>query len=48
MQVTAFNMCGFIQPSFIVEMLESSDPDAFNDRQLFVYPEEVYNANIPR
>lgn len=41
MQETSFNMCGFIQPSFIVSMLQSSDPDGFNDRQFFVCPEEV-------
>ena len=41
MQETSFNMCGFIQPSFIVKMMESSDPDAFNDRQFFICPEEV-------
>ena len=34
-------MCGFIQPSFVVEMLQSADPDGFNDRQLFVCPEET-------
>lgn len=38
MQQTAFNMCGFIQP---VNMLKGSDPDAFNDRQFFICPEEV-------
>ena len=32
MQQTSFNMCGFIQPSFVVNMLEQSDPDAFNDK----------------
>ena len=41
MQQTSFNMCGFIQPSFIVNMQESSDPDAFNDRQFYICPEEV-------
>lgn len=41
MQETAFNMCGFIQPSFVVSMLESCDPDAFNDRQFFICPAEV-------
>lgn len=41
MQQTAFNMCGFIQPAFILGMLDSSDPDAFNDRQFFICPEEV-------
>ena len=37
----AFNMCGFIQPSFVVAMLNASDPDAFNDRQSFVCQQEV-------
>ena len=41
MQQTAFNMCGFIQPAFILSMLDTSDPDAFNDRQFFICPEEV-------
>lgn len=41
MQQTAFNMCGFIQPAFVLSMLDSSDPDAFNDRQFFICPEEV-------
>ena len=41
MRKTAFNMCGFIQPSFVVEMLQSPDPDGFNDGQLFVCPEET-------
>ncbi len=41
MHRTAFNMTGFIQPSFVVEMLEKGDPDAFNDRQFFVCPQEV-------
>ena len=35
------SMCGFIQPSFIVKMLENNDPDGFNDRQFFVCPPEV-------
>ena len=41
MQQTSFNMCGFIQPTFILNMLGGNDPDAFNDRQFFVCPEEV-------
>ena len=41
MHHTAFNMCGFIQPSFVVGMLSACDPDAFNDRQFFVCPQEV-------
>ena len=44
MQHTAFNMCGFIQPSFVVQMLQQKDPEAFNDRQFFICPPEVeYN-----
>jgi len=31
---TAFNMSGFIQPAFLVEMLKKTDADGFNDRQL--------------
>lgn len=31
----------FIQPAFVVSMLQTSDPDGFNDRQLFVCPQEV-------
>ena len=34
-------MCGFIQPAFVLSMLDTSDPDAFNDRQFFICPEEV-------
>ena len=41
MNKTAFNMCGFIQPSFVCNMLGNYDPDAFNDRQFFICPEEV-------
>ncbi len=41
MPKTAFNMCGFIQPSFVCHMLSQSDPDAFNDRQFFICPGEV-------
>ena len=36
---TAFNMSGFIQPSFVEKMLLSEDADGFNDRQLFVFPQ---------
>ena len=38
---TAFNMSGFIQPAFVVSMLDKCDADGFNDRQLFDSPEEV-------
>lgn len=41
MAETSFNMCGFIQPSFVVTMLEEEDPEAFNDRQFFICPKEV-------
>ena len=34
-------MCSFIQPSFVVEMFQTADPDGFNDQQLFVCPEET-------
>ena len=38
MNQTAFNMSGFIQPSFVEKMLISEDADRFNDHQLFVFP----------
>ena len=41
MSHTSFNMCGFIQPAYIVNMLNSNDIDAFNDRQFFICPEEI-------
>lgn len=41
MRQTSFNMCGFMQPSFMVKMLSNIDPDGFNDRQFFVCSEEV-------
>ena len=41
MHGTAFNMTGFIQPSFVADMVERNDPDAFNDRQFFVCLKEV-------
>ena len=41
MQQTAFNICAFIKPAFVLSMLDSSDPDAFNDRQFFICAEEV-------
>ena len=37
MMHTSFNMCGFIQPTLIVKMMESEDPDAFNDRHAVFY-----------
>ena len=39
MQQTAFNMCGFIPPAFVLSMLDTSDPDAFNDHLFFICPE---------
>ena len=38
MKETAFNMSGFIQPSFVEKKLLSDDADGFNDRQFFVFP----------
>ena len=38
MSQTAFNMAGFIQPTFVEKMLLSEDADGFNDRQMFVFP----------
>ena len=38
MSQTAFNMSGFIQPTFVEKMLLSDDADGFNDRQMFVFP----------
>lgn len=41
MQNTAFNVCGFIQPSYVYDMLtKSPDADGLNDRQLFDFPPE--------
>ena len=38
MSQTAFNISGFIQPTFVEKMLLSDDADGFNDRQMFVLP----------
>ncbi len=38
---TAFNMSGFIQPGLLLEQLQKSDVDGFNDRQLFDCPAEI-------
>ena len=38
---TAFNMCGFIQPGLLLELLQKADVDGFNDRQLFDCPAEI-------
>ncbi len=35
---TAFNMTGFIQPTFVERLLLSEDADGFNDRQMFDFP----------
>ena len=39
--LTAFNMSGFIQPGLLLEQLQKSDVDGFNDRQLLDCPEEI-------
>ena len=46
MKQTAFNMSGFIQPSFVERML-SEDADGFNDRQFFVFPPNDLKQPIP-
>ena len=38
---TTFNMCSFIRPSFVVEMLQSIDPYDFGHLQLFAHAEET-------
>ena len=38
---TAFNYTGFIQPKFLIEMLQRDDHDGFYDRLLVVCPEEL-------
>ena len=41
MQKTAFNVSGFIQPSYVYDILtKSPDFDGLNDRQLFDFPPE--------
>ena len=41
MEHTAFNVTGFIQPSYVHEMLtKAPDADGLNDRQLFDFPPE--------
>ena len=41
MDKTAFNISGFIQPTFVYEMLnEVPDADGLSDRQLFNFPPE--------
>lgn len=39
--ITAFNMSGFIQPGLLLDQLQKSDIDGFNDRQLFDRPAEI-------
>ena len=39
--ITAFNMSGFIQPGLLLDQLQKSDIDGFNDRQLFDCPAEI-------
>ena len=38
---TAFNMSGFIQPAFLLDLLQKEDIGGFNDRQLFDCPAEI-------
>jgi len=45
MHHTAFNMCGFIQPSFVVGILNACDPNAFNDR-VFLSAHKMWNTNM--
>jgi hypothetical protein len=53
MSNTCFNISGFIQPYYVIELLHRDDHDGFNDRQLFDIPTEMdfdYNdlrTNIP-
>lgn len=39
---TCFNVSGFIQPQYIVELLNTNDADGFSDRHLILCPPEVY------
>ena len=41
MNNTSFNIAGFIQPYYVVELLHRDDHDGFNDRQLFDVPPEI-------
>ena len=38
MNNTSFNIAGFIQPYYVVELLHRDDHDGFSDRQLFDVP----------
>ena len=41
MKNTSFNIAGFIEPYYVVELLHWDDHDGFNDRQLFDVPPEI-------
>ena len=41
MDSTAFNYCGFIQPKFLIEMLNRDDQDGFYDRIMVCCPGEI-------
>ena len=44
------NITGFIQPAYVVKMLSQDDYDGYNDRQLYVCPEERdvdYDSLVP-
>ena len=41
MNKTSFNIAGFIQPYYVVELLHRDDHDGFNDRQLFDVPQDL-------
>ena len=41
MNNTSFNITGFIQPYYVVELLHRDDHDGFNDRQRFDVPPEI-------
>lgn len=41
MNNTNFNIAGFIQPYYIMELLHRDDYDGFNDRQLFDVLQEI-------
>ena len=47
MKNTSFNIAGFIQPYYVVELLHRDDHDGFNDRQLFDVPPEILRLNCP-
>ena len=41
MATTCFNIAGFIQPFYVIELLHRDDHDGFVDRQLFDLPAEM-------